>query len=282
MSGAGNLFTVFDNRNHGFDVPTLKLLAPLLCTTNDFNEFRTEGLIALEESETQDFEVKFFNPDGSYGAMCGNGGRCAVSFAKKLNLIKDNAAVKFEMANDIYEASINDDGTISLTFPPYRKIDDNISLELEGMSLNVAFVDVGSDHAVIEYNSMNLQEDFRLFDIDKYGKSVRFHHIFEPAGVNANFYLIESGSVQLRTYERGVEAETGACGTGAIATALVCHLRHGLSFPVKIIPPSRQPLTVEAFFENEKVKKIVLTGGAEVINRKKIEIPDTFFEAKYD
>jgi diaminopimelate epimerase len=281
MSGAGNLFSVIDNRKSNFDVNTLKTLAPVLCGKNEYNDFISEGLIAIENSSDYNFAVKFFNPDGSYGAMCGNGGRCAVAFADYLHLISNKDIIQFEMAAHIYEASINDD-TISLTFPFPTRIELNLNIELDGRIIPAAFVDNGADHAIINYDETGIRKTFREFDINRYGKEIRHNVAFQPNGVNANFYTIENGLIQLRTYERGVEAETGACGTGAIATAIACNMRHGLPYPLTIIPPSRQALTVDALFDNEKIKHVILSGPAETLDTKTIEIPDSFFEAQND
>ena len=282
MSGAGNLFSVIDNREHNFGVDTLKLLAPLLCRKNIFNDFISEGLIAIQNSDKYDFYVNFLNPDGSFGAMCGNGGRCAVAFARELNLIAPNQEkTVFEMAGNLYKGFFDGD-IIALKFPPPFKLELNINFEINGSPTKASYVDVGTDHVIIEYKDLKLNEEFWKFDINKYAPLIRYHEKFKPRGVNANFYRINGEIVQLRTYERGVEAETGACGTGAIATAIICNMKHGLNFPVTIIPPSRQELKVNCKFDNSKISEIILSGPAEILDNKQIEIPDNFFEAEND
>jgi diaminopimelate epimerase len=282
MSGAGNLFTIIDNEEYHFDINTLKSLAPLLCGKNQYNDFISEGLIAVQKSDKYNFLVEFINPDGSHGAMCGNGGRCAVDFANQLNLVSNNETILFQMAGNTYKAAINSDGTIALTFPPPERIDLNINIAINDTKIIADYIDVGTDHALINFREFFPNEKFREFDIDKPGKEIRFHKIFNPHGVNVNFYVTDTDSVQVRTYERGVEAETGACGTGAIATALICNLKHGVKFPVTIIPPSRQPLIVDCIFQNNVIKSIILNGPSETLDNKIIEIPDKFFEVQND
>jgi len=282
MSGAGNLFSVIDNRKYKFDINTLKQLSPILCSKNEYNNFISEGFIAIEDSDSYDFTAKFFNPDGSFGAMCGNGGRCAVHFAFHNKFFTNNANILFDMADNIYEAKIERDGNITLKFPPPVEIVLNKIIEIDTLNFNLTYIDVGSPHAVINYSELNLNMPFREFDISKYGKSIRYHNEFQPSGVNANFYLIDKNCIQLRTYERGVEAETGACGTGAISTAIAGHFLHGLPFPITIIPPSRQPLSVNCTLVGNTITNLFLCGPTDILNKTTIDIPKFFLEASND
>lgn len=284
MSGAGNLFSVIDNRIYGFDIGKLISLAPILCGKNEINNFSTEGLIALQNSSEYNFMAEFLNPDGSYGAMCGNGGRCAVAFANTIKLTDNKKSVCFKMAGSVYSATINQDNTVSLEFPPLIEYKENITIKINNLKILLDYLDVGADHVVINYDNINLNKKFRDFDINELGRKIRFHNFFRPKGTNVNFFQIENNhTVQLRTYERGVEAETGACGTGTIATAIVCNRKYNLSFPIKIIPPSRIPLFVDVKYKGENVETVILTGPAEILRHNKIEISDDLLkEVKHD
>jgi len=273
MSGAGNLFSAIDNREYNLTVKELKNLAPVLCKKSEINPYTTEGLISLQNHNGLDFSAEFLNPDGSHGAMCGNGGRCAVDFAHHIGLLNKKSNIKFQMAGDIYSADILSESKISLQFPPPKKVIYDLSLDFNGMKLPVSFVDVGSSHAVIDFKDLQMNDSFREFDIDSIGKYIRFHKVFEPYGVNVNIYSIEDNKINLRTYERGVEAETGACGTGAVSTAIVCSSKHNIQFPIDIIPPSRQELSVDCKLNKDtSIESVYLIGPSIIIDEYEIDI----------
>ena len=277
MSGAGNIFSVIDNRQYGFTVERLRQLAIHCCKGNNDIKQTTEGLIALESHEDLDFNALFFNPDGSYGAMCGNGGRCAVSLAAKMGLIHklNNEKVIFHMASSVYEAVINDDDVISLFFPPPKQVFPILKYSLNNKVIDLGYVDVGSDHAVIKFEELGIDNDFRKFDINAVAGKIRYADEFEPKGVNVNIYQIIDKVIHLRTYERGVEAETGACGTGSISTAIIAAINEGLHFPVVIVPPSGIKLTVDIKGELPyEIERITLTGNAKIIEEADINIPE--------
>lgn len=276
LSGAGNLFTVIDNSDGLLDTSSISEFTPLLNQANETNKFKSEGLMLLEKSKNYDFKCEFFNPDGSTGMMCGNGGRAIVKFAKEMNRIKaSKKTIKFEMANDIYEAEFNGEN-IKLYLPKPSVIKENFIIEIEGKNIKGTYVDIGSDHFIVEINKLNIT-DFNSFDINKFGKMIRHNSIFKN-GSNANFIQInkdEKGDfVKLRTYERGVEAETGACGTGAVSTAIHCVLNKKNKFPVRILPTSNQELIID-YTGNfpDDIKNMILEGPAEILDTQEIELP---------
>lgn len=271
MSGAGNLFTVFDNREIKISVEELSRIAPTLCNSKVDDNFITEGLIALQSGE-YDFTAEFFNPDGTHGAMCGNGGRAAVLYAKHVGELQKAKDISFGMAGEVYEADILDNGLIQIAFPPPKSFEDDLELDIDGRIIKAGYVDVGSQHAVINYDELQLGYAFRDFNINQIGRAVRTHPKFGVSGANANFYTIIDDVVHLRTYERGVEAETGACGTGAISTAVITTLRHNLDCPVSVIPPSGEKLLVNIINKINDTQKIQLIGPAVIIDEKTIEI----------
>ena len=275
MSGAGNTFSVVDNRIYNLDDEFWSSIAPLLCSQNKFNNLSTEGLLIINPSELHDFSVSFFNPDGSTGMMCGNGGRCAVFFAKEFNFFAEKDSIKFDMAHSIYTSEIKD-GSIRLYFPPPITVKKKSEVETDLFTCKGIYVNVGSDHFCIDYDATPIfqKKDFRDFCIDTYAPKIRFHDQFKPDGVNVNIYKIENRQkVQLRTYERGVEAETGACGTGALSTALALHSLAKVDFPLKIIPPSLSELTIDFVYnDNKEIIELVLEGNAEIKGTAELDI----------
>ncbi len=269
MSGAGNIFTIIDGRKLPVSISEWQKVTPTLC--NGF--IKTEGLIILTQTEvltknnnsTFSFKSEFFNPDGSYGAMCGNGGRCAVRFA--LSSIDDPVVsnqfsiISFTMAGALYQAmTIGDE--IRVHFPMPLEIRSDIEVSDSGITICGDFVDVGSQHFVVNYSQLEADIPFREFDIAKFAPPFRFHKRFAPRGANINLYEVDGTTLSIRTFERGVEAETGACGTGAISTAISA-INHSLvQSPVTLIPPSGIPLTVGYEQENSVVW---LQGAAEFI-----------------
>ncbi len=279
MSGAGNTFTVVDNRKYNFPPDFWSAKAYLLCTTSSINKIATEGLLVINETKDYDFQVDFFNPDGSNGMMCGNGGRCAVFFAKENKFFDDKNEISFKMSGNIYYSKIEND-KIHLYFPPPIEIKPNLRLKVGREFITGTYVNVGSDHFCFDYKEFKdlKKSNFREFCIDTYAPKIRFHQEFIPFGVNVNFYnLKDKNTIELRTYERGVEAETGACGTGAISTAITLKLQNKINIPVHIIPPSGKELMVDIIYDkNNTIKNLILIGDAEIKGTYEIELETKF------
>lgn len=273
MSGAGNVFTVIDNRQYLFSIEQGKHLAPLLCSARYAGK-TTEGMMLIAPSPRagEHFRMEFFNPDGSHGAMCGNGGRCAVRFAVENGITQQHDTLVFSVLDTVYTASLQD-ALISVFFPPPRQVNNSHLLTFGNHTLYAGYVNVGSDHLVLNIDDLAplLGADFSSFDIQRWGALVRNHPSVAPHGANANFYQYQpDGSLRLRTFERGVEAETGACGTGAIATTLIAARRHNLAMPVRLLPTSGRAVWVTA--HNNGADGIVLEGDALVEQSMTVEI----------
>ncbi len=285
MSGAGNLFTVVDNRNPKIDGAFYELLAPILCGKNEYNDKMTEGLVVMNEGEDDSqFDISFYNPDGSSETMCGNGGRCAVMFAvdKKFVLNPNkNDTILFNMAGDKYQSEFKGD-TIKLYFPPPKEIKTNIEVVTENGTFVGTFVNVNSEHFAINKQSSDKLKDKKLDDIciETIAPAIRFNDEFKPKGVNVNIYeMVSRNKINLRTYERGVEAETGACGTGALSTMLAALFEKDIDSPIAVVPPSKSELTVDfqGEFPNE-IQSLSLEGKAVTLGEKTIEIPINIIE----
>lgn len=274
MSGAGNLFTVINNDNYNIDKTIAAKLAPVVCNINEINKIRTEGLILINSSDdnVNDFHVDFFNPDGSNDAMCGNGSRCAVRFAKQFDLISNNNN-KFSMAANYYKYElVNSD--VKVYFPPYNAIDYNCKVNLNGTEIIGTYCDVGSKHFVVDFDDIRelISAVFFKFDINKFAPQIRYAPEFAPAGVNVSIYSIIDDIIYLRTYERGVEAQTGACGTGSISTAFSINDKYKTQFPIQIIPPSQSPLEIDIIKSNNELINISLQGAAEIFDSAELNI----------
>jgi diaminopimelate epimerase len=281
MSGAGNLFSVINNTEIGFTHDQLSLLAELLCSKNEYNPNRTEGLLALSKTQNS-FDVQFYNPDGSKDAMCGNGGRCAVSYAIQNSFIEiaDGIDIEFTMADDTYHSQ-KQGNLIKLFFPTPAAIKTNIEIQIDDELLFGDLIDVGSKHFVIpKYNIEKYSNiDISEIDLNEFAKPIRHHEIFQQKGINVSIYQYEkNNSIKLRTFERGVEAETGACGTGAISVAFSAVGKGKCNFPVRLIPPSGLELIVDiAGYFPDNIMQISLTGGAEVLDEYYVDIPGSLF-----
>ena len=277
MSGAGNLFTVVDGRIAQLSPERASMLAPILCSPNPIFEHGSEGLLVVREKEgdDEDFRVDFYNPDGSSSMMCGNGARCALRFALDKGFVEQGAPLfRFHMAGSPYRGSVAiHEVRVDFAGPVF----ENYALELEFMRddvrLNIIgdYINVGSDHFVFSqqaYAQCCEQADLSQ-DFIRDAKTIRHHESFER-GTNVNVWNhVSKKSFELKTYERGVEAISGACGTGALATALSLH-RALSDHPtvLELIPPSSMPLRVELELNaEEKVHAMHLIGPATVVGR---------------
>jgi diaminopimelate epimerase len=274
MSGAGNLFSVIDNRKYNFSDEQLIRLSEILCNINSVNSFSAEGFLSISDSQEFDFEVKFYNPDGSTGMMCGNGGRCAIDFAlTKIFKEKENDLVTFKMAGNIYQGAISDEG-IRIILPAPKQIQFNKIIEIDYKSIGGTYINVSSDHFVINFSDLKqFNIKFDKESINNFAPKIRSHNDFGAKGTNVNIFRKVGDIVYLNTFERGVESITGACGTGAVSTAIHCHFIENMNLPIMISPPSAIPLFID-FEKNEKdeILKIILIGHSEITGRDVLRI----------
>lgn len=238
--GTGNDFVMIDNRGEGFDKSDLKLIASLCDRRFGIG---ADGVILIETSSNADFEMVYFNPDGSQ-SLCGNGSRCAVMFANHLGLIQNETT--FLAIDGIHKAQIKD-GLIHLLMhdvSTYEMIDQDF------------LIDTGSPHYIRYVKSTD------SIDPIVEGRKVRYSERFSQEGVNVNFLeAIGQDELKIRTYERGVEGETFSCGTGCTAAALSLGLKTGVN-QVKLNAIGGE-LKVSFKREGEHFKDIYLIGPAE-------------------
>lgn len=218
MQGCGNDFVIVDNRELNVPESAMADWARAVCA-RAFGVY-ADGLFFLEESDDPalDYRWHFFNSDGSRAEMCGNASRCAGKLAHAIGLAPadhvfgtDAGPIKAKVLLDGPDA-----GRVKVQLTPPLKTETNIELDVDGRPLTVHFTDTGVPHAVVFVDSV---EDVDIMDL---GPKLRYHDHFAPAGTNVNFaQVVDRNTLLLRTYERGVEAETYACGTGAAATQLL-------------------------------------------------------------
>lgn len=269
-SGAGNLFSIIDNRIYNIPEEDFEKLAKITCSKFQSFSIKTEGMIIIKDeiiNKNNSFEVNFFNPDGSSGMMCGNGARCAVKFAYDKGIIHKNESeiIRFNLANVDYYAEFEND-LINVFFPRYNILELERKIIFDNNEIIASFVDVGTIHLIFDYDEIPFSShfDFNYYPLLDFAKPIRFNKTEFPDGVNVSIVkVIDRNNIEMRTYERGVEAETGACGTGAISAFIVMNHKGKINDEVKIYPTSKSPLFVNLLKdENGYNNRFVLKGKA--------------------
>src|SRR5579872_2147721 len=233
--GAGNDFIVVDDRNAGFPVERQKWIQHLCHRRMGIG---ADGLILLQSfsSIQSDYNMRIFNADGKEAAMCGNGVRCLVHFIRSLEG-KEKERYRIQTQHGVVECQFQGD-KIAITLANPKKIYWGLALDNEAVPVYVCHT--GVPHAVLFFPHLDSQENF----VDR-ARSLRFNPALSPEGANVNFAEMRpDGLIEVRTYERGVEEETYACGTGAAAVALVAKELFKLENPVRILPLSKDMIEV--------------------------------------
>ena len=255
MSGSGNDFILIDNRGGELKVDDLIDFVRTLCARK--GSVGADGLIIIEESTCADFRWRFFNADGSEVEMCGNGGRCAARFA----FLKQIAPAKmsFETVAGIIDATVTGE-TIKLRLTAPRLLELHHDLQTDSGSLTVSSINTGVPHVV------HFVDELEAFDVFGTGRLIRYHEHYQPAGTNANFVRVLDGhTIQVRTYERGVEDETLACGTGSVAAALIAARKGLASSPVEVLVQSGERLKIYFAETSAGFGNVYLEGGVKVV-----------------
>ncbi|MEA1992505.1 MAG: diaminopimelate epimerase [Thermodesulfobacteriota bacterium] len=260
MHGSGNDFILIDNRegkirdSHGPD------LAALLCRRK-FG-VGADGLILIENSHRADFKWHFFNADGSKAEMCGNGGRCAARFAYMTGIAPRK--LSFETEAGIIRADVKG-STVKLQLPQPKDLNLDVSVEIHGETFSLHCLNTGVPHAVY------FTPDLESVPIFEWGRLIRFDPCFQPAGTNADFVQIfDRHNILIRTYERGVENETMACGTGAVASAILSACKDLTESPVKVKTQGGEALTVYFHPDGQEFREVFLEGETVLVYSGKI------------
>lgn len=239
MTGSGNDFILIDNRSRLIEGDRAQReLARKACRSK--LSVGADGLILIEEDPEVDFKWRFYNADGSEAEMCGNGARCAARFAFVTGIVPGQR-MAFRTLAGIIDAEIRGDRVKIRTTAPHG-LETDLLLQGANREFSLDFINTGVPHAV---HFVESGAELEQADVFNWGRELRFHPRFQPAGTNVNFvHLRDTHHLTIRTYERGVEGETLACGTGSIASALVAAARCRAESPVDVLTRSGETLTI--------------------------------------
>jgi diaminopimelate epimerase len=266
ISAAGNDFILVDNRKKILP-KNVAGVAKRLCHRKF--SVGADGLITLENSKTADFKMRYFNSDGSPAQMCGNGGRSIARFAHNIGVVAQKMVFETD-AGQVSAQILGRDIRLGLYEPLDVRLD--FTLKVEKREFNASFINTGVPHTIIFINNID------KVDVETIGRMVRYHREFSPEGTNVNFVQKKDNhSLYVRTYERGVEGETLACGTGATASAIIAGLKGLVKPPVKCVTTGGYTLKISYSINDEgdflsPVSNVSLEGPAEVSFTGQVEI----------
>jgi diaminopimelate epimerase len=263
MHGAANDFILVDDRDEKFFVSDTQWIARIATRRTGVG---CEGIILIQNSDVADFRMRFFNPDGAEVEMCGNGARCAARLANDIGAAPANMSID-TVAGILKAEVLQDNVRLFMTDPKDWQTGKELKIGKE--SIPYGFVNTGVPHVVVEVD--NLEE----YNVAETGAAIRYHEAFAPKGTNANFITATgSNSLEIRTYERGVEAETLACGTGIVASALIAARMKRVTPPVKVIPASGDTLIVDFQTKADTAENVTLLGPAVHVFKGELQCPE--------
>lgn len=255
MSGSGNDFIIIDNRRGVITGMSPSRLAARICTPR--LSVGGDGLILIERSRNANVRWRLFNADGSKAAFSGNGARCAARCASLKKIAPPQMTC--ETPAGLIRAEVRGD-VVTVGFPPPTRLQINLAVPLDDRTVHGHFIEAGVPHFVTFVDA--LEE----VDIVALGRQVRRHPVFHPEGANVNFVRITGPrTLTLRTYERGVEDETLACGSGSVASSLIAGVLGKVSSPVTVTQRSGEKLRVSFSSKESAFSDVSLTGDARVV-----------------
>jgi diaminopimelate epimerase len=259
----GNDFIIIDNRNlklkDGIDQ-----LAKILCDRK--YGIGADGLLLVEKAAAADFKMRIFNADGSEAEMCGNGSRCIALYASSKGIAAES--MRIETKAGMLEASVRG-GNIKVKLTDPKDIQWNLCLMIHECPYRVNFANTGVPHVIHFVN------DLETVEVNKLGPKMRYHEEFSPHGTNVDFVKIvdkNKNKIALRTYERGVEDETLACGTGAVASAIISAEAEKLASPITVETRSGEVLKVYFEYAEGNFKNVYLEGKARLVYEGSISV----------
>ena len=255
MNGSGNDFILIDNRGGLIRNEDMGRIVERACRRRE--SVGADGVIFVSESARYDFRWRYFNADGGEVEMCGNGGRCVSRFAHLKGIA--GAKMTFETMAGPVSAEVKG-RVVKVLMPRPTGFSKDVELEQSEGWERVDFINTGVPHVVVGVHNLSDHP------VVEQGRAIRYHTLFAPEGTNANFTkLTGPHQMEIRTYERGVEDETLACGTGAIASALVGALRGMVSSPVHVKTRGGEELTI--YFEKKAdfFDKVYLEGNTSIV-----------------
>jgi len=261
MNGAGNDFILFDNRTGDIDLDRNQIAH--LCDRH--RGIGADGILLLENPTNRaDFRMRYFNADGGEAEMCGNGARCFARFANKVGGQKGK--ISFETPAGVISAELKGElVTLRMTEPTDLRL--NVDVRMAAEIKTVHFINSGVPHVVIPVAKINNA------DLRREGAAIRYHKMFSPNGTNVNFIEKRGpNKIAIRTYERGVEDETLACGTGIVAGALIFAASEKSSSPITVLARGGDELRVGFETVDGHFRNVTLMGPAEFVFEGTIEI----------
>ena len=256
LEGAGNDFLGLDGRAGGFKLKRQQIAD--LCDRR--RGVGADGVLVVEKPKVRgaDFRMRYYNSDGGEAEMCGNGARCFALLARAVSGRKGNVLRIQTQAGLVTLQIRGQEVQVSMTEPTKLRL--GRKLVVAGRKLAVDFLNTGVPHAVLFVRSV------RSIDVAKQGRAIRYHSAFAPSGTNVNFVEIGRGNrIHVRTYERGVEGETLACGTGVAASSILSNLRRGLRSPILVTTRGGDHLRVGFSMVNGQARKVTLQGPARIV-----------------
>jgi diaminopimelate epimerase len=263
MHGAGNDFVLIDDREGKVPWEDHFLMAALASRRTGIG---CEGVILVQKSDKADFRMRFLNPDGTEVEMCGNGSRCAAAFAHSIGA--SGTALTMDTMCGLVDAQIIN-GSVCVWMPEPSKKNYNIALKVGGETVTGHFINTGVPHFVVPVQNIS------AVNVQELGRALRLHPAFAPDGTNVDFVTFRTPNrMTMRTYERGVEAESGACGTGAVACVIVAVETAGFTLPAKIKTSSGYELTVDGDWRHNKCTGLTLMGPVKFVFTGEIDLDE--------
>jgi diaminopimelate epimerase len=261
MDGAGNDFILVDNRAGDIDLSRTQIAR--LCDRH--RGIGADGVLLLENpSNHADFRMRYFNADGGEAEMCGNGARCFARFANKLAGARGK--ISFETPAGVISAELAGDlVTLQMTEPTDLRL--SIPLQIGAEKKIVHFINSGVPHVVVPVAQLD------DVDVSRDGSALRHHEMFSPRGANVNFIEKRGADkIAVRTYERGVEDETLACGTGVVASAVIFAATENVNGPINVLARGGDELQVGFEKSDKQFRSVTLTGPAEFVFEGTIDV----------
>jgi diaminopimelate epimerase len=260
MSGAGNDFVVLDNRDGSVPVEGRERWIAAVCRRG--LSVGADGVLLVEPAQDGGhFRMRYYNSDGGEAETCGNGARCIARFAHNIGAAPEK--MRFETMAGPYDAEVFDDGQVEIGMSDPFDLRRGVSLAFDDLpAVEADHLNTGVPHAVVWV------DDVDSLDVEQMGRAIRRHEAFAPAGANANFaQIIDRSTLSVRTYERGVEAETLACGTGCVAAAALGALAGRVDPPVAVGTHGGATLTIGFERDGEAFRGVTLRGEARLVYR---------------
>lgn len=250
-NATGNDFVVIDNRKHIIPEKQIKSFTQSICQLK-FG-IGADGVLLLEKSKNADFKMRIINADGSEPEMCGNGSRAMAHFAYLLKLIKKNTC--FETLAGTINAEVKPKNIVKVKLIEPSGLRLNLKLKYRNKIITMHFINTSVPHVVVFVNNIEREHVFEI------GRYIRYHRLFQPKGTNVNFVqIVNNQHIKVRTYERGVENETLACGTGSTASAIISSFIHSIKSPVKVTTCGKDILKIYFDRYDDYIENVYLEG----------------------